>query len=326
MKVLSNRRIFMDTVAPNYSERLKELSTMLKKINAGEMSGDLVEDISKEITELEKRLEAKPNLPTSPQLLELDDKIAYFQDKLDEVVRNYETSYETTRKILSEKQSKMDTMHLPSEEELNEFRSKYAERLLKENEYSIFLRNLIEVIRKTIELLHKKRQELVSTMQEKNDKDSEEEKTSSSLDDINSLYNVVPIAFSDGSREISISQQKLKSITASSSDLPQKISTPSTPVNYLPGEAPKDMMEDVPLRKKEPSDIRCFSSFSEELSQGKYSYNIVHATDGEIVDAKSLLEFLTGKRVSDIDQMLEEYSVEDKVASDEVNDDKGKRL
>ena len=91
--------------------------------------------------------------------------------------------------------------------------------------------------------------------------------------------------------------------------MPEKVVSIKPTANYIPKSAPVDMVDTIVANSSEPTNIFCFKNFSDELMDGKYSYNVLHATSGEYMNINSLLSTMTSYEsdsYSEVDKMLDD--------------------
>lgn len=291
----------------DYDEQLRKLRNLLLEIKSRDYDESFLSDISHELNSLEENINSSSDIGFSQRgSSDIDGKIVELQNQLDSTVRLYEQSYERTRKILFEKQSKFDVVRLLSEEEVMELHRTFSERLLQENAYSIFLRNLIALERRLLE-----RYKMLKEAQDVdiNTTVSTGNRQSVTLDDIQHLYFSSSIVMGTGLRKTEISSENLQKIKESVLIMPEKIISSAKPVNYKPSLAPSDMVDTNGMRK-----VCCFKKFRDELKTGDKLYNIVHATSGQFLNMSDFLEVINrnpDKSVSvaysDVDEMIDSY-------------------
>ncbi len=288
----------------NYTERLNKLRELLGKVQRQQAEADFIDYITHELADLEEKIHSLSLDSSTTSSDGFSKKEKDMQAQLDATVRLYEELYDRTRKLLYEKQSRLDNERLLSAEELDQIRTEYAEKLLGENNKSIFLRHMIELER---QVLAKYKEASVKAVKQSEKLD---------VEDIEIIHFSNPIVATDKFRKIKVGEDDIANMRQSVHVMPEKIVAVRPAVDYIPQAAPEDMVdneENISAHSR-PTEICCFREFYDELRHGDDLYNIVHATYGTYINVDALISTIeqpisitAEDSYSAVDRMLDSY-------------------
>lgn len=203
---------------------------------------------------LERKMAKIEDMIAKGMIDDIKKELSLVTDELDNVeaelaakANDYDASLLRMRRTMDEEIKRLDDLGLLTDEEIVELRGDYVQKRLEEHFKALTLKKEMQLMkRRVVSLVRQKRKmELAVIENEKFNSESTVEDKSSVLDTIDALYNPeIDEVLQDKVRKTKINELSLERAKENVLGLPEKIvNNVSSAINYIPGDAPKDMIE-----------------------------------------------------------------------------------
>ena len=141
---------------------IKDIREKLDNIKDSTNRNDLILEALEKTKNLEDKLKEKGLLATEfeEELESLNIEISRLEKEIKEETKKYEESYKKLTKLITEQNEKLSNGELLTEEEYNKIKEEYLRLIEEENNVSVIIKNNIELRKKEISNLKRKRNKI----------------------------------------------------------------------------------------------------------------------------------------------------------------------